>query len=85
LANATSLEGQTFVLTGTLGQITRNEAKVQLQSLGAKVAGSVSKNTSYVVAGDASGSKLTKAQALGVSIMSEDDLMALFAEHGVQN
>ncbi|MDC0994566.1 NAD-dependent DNA ligase LigA [Pseudomonadales bacterium] len=84
-ANATSLEGQTFVLTGTLGQITRNEAKVQLQSLGAKVAGSVSKNTSYVVAGDASGSKLTKAQDLGVSIMSEDDLMALFAEHGVQN
>ncbi len=82
-ANASSLEGQTFVLTGTLSQITRNEAKAKLQSLGAKVAGSVSKNTSYVVAGDAAGSKLTKAQELGISVLSEDDLMALFTEHGV--
>ncbi len=82
-ANSDSLEGQTWVLTGTLGQITRNEAKAKLQGLGAKVAGSVSKNTSCVVAGDAAGSKLTKAQDLGIPVLSEDDLMALFEEHGV--
>ena len=57
--------------------------KTALQSLGAKVAGSVSKKTDFVVAGDKAGSKLTKAQDLGVSVLTEDDLVALLAEHGV--
>lgn len=84
-AKADSLDGQTFVLTGTLSQITRNDAKAKLLGLGAKVSGSVSKNTTSVVAGDAAGSKLTKAQDLGIQILSEDDLMALFAQHEVQD
>ncbi|MFT7684800.1 MAG: DNA ligase (NAD+) [Candidatus Azotimanducaceae bacterium] len=74
---AQPLVGQTFVLTGTLTQLTRNEAKLKLQALGAKVSGSVSKNTSCVVAGDAAGSKLSKAQSLGVKVMDEDALVAL--------
>ncbi|MBL4679921.1 MAG: NAD-dependent DNA ligase LigA [Pseudomonadales bacterium] len=71
------LEGQTYVLTGTLSQLTRNEAKVKLQAMGAKVSGSVSKNTSCVVAGDAAGSKLSKARELGVQIIDEDGLIKL--------
>jgi DNA ligase (NAD+) len=71
------LAGQTFVLTGTLTQLTRSEAKSKLQALGAKVSGSVSKNTSCVVAGDAAGSKLTKAQTLGVKVIDENTLVAL--------
>ena len=74
------LAGQTFVLTGTLTQLTRSEAKSKLQALGAKVSGSVSKNTSCVVAGDAAGSKLSKAQALGIKVIDEDALVALLAE-----
>ena len=73
----TALEGQTFVLTGTLTTLNRNDAKAQLQSLGAKVSGSVSKSTSYVVAGDAAGSKLAKAQSLGIPIMDESELIEL--------
>ena len=82
-AAAEALHGQTFVLTGTLNQITRNEAKAKLLELGARVAGTVSKNTTSVVAGDAAGSKLTKAQALEIPILSEADLMAIFSEHGI--
>lgn len=65
------LQGQTWVLTGTLSQMTRDEAKARLQALGAKVSGSVSAKTQCVVAGEAAGSKLSKAQALGVSILDE--------------
>ncbi|QYJ87518.1 NAD-dependent DNA ligase LigA [Shewanella mesophila] len=74
---ALSLKGQTWVLTGTLTQLNRNDAKAQLQALGAKVAGSVSKNTDCVVAGEAAGSKLTKAQELGVKVIDEAQLLAL--------
>lgn len=66
-----TLTGLTFVLTGTLTHHTRNEAKAALETYGAKVAGSVSKRTSYVVAGEAAGSKLTKAQQLGVPVLDE--------------
>ena len=78
-AEALVLNGQTWVLTGTLNQLNRNDAKAQLQALGAKVAGSVSKNTDCVVAGEAAGSKLAKAQELGVKVIDEDQLLALLA------
>ena len=65
------LVGQTWVLTGTLTAMTRNEAKARLNALGAKVAGSVSKNTSRVVAGPGAGSKLTKAEELGIEVIDE--------------
>ena len=74
--------GETYVLTGTLTSLTRNDAKARLISLGAKVSGSVSVKTSYVVAGDAAGSKLTKAQELGVAILSEADLLRRLEVHG---
>ncbi|WP_028768435.1 NAD-dependent DNA ligase LigA [Shewanella fidelis] len=74
-----SLKGQTWVLTGTLSQLNRNDAKAQLQALGAKVAGSVSKNTDCLVAGAAAGSKLTKAQELGVKVIDEEALIAILS------
>jgi DNA ligase (NAD+) len=77
-----ALVGETYVLTGTLTSLTRNDAKARLISLGAKVSGSVSVKTSYVVAGDAAGSKLTKAQELGVAILSEADLLRRLEVHG---
>ncbi|MEP1446725.1 MAG: NAD-dependent DNA ligase LigA [Paraglaciecola sp.] len=76
------LGGQTFVLTGTLEQMDRNSAKAKLQSLGAKVAGSVSAKTSCVVAGEKAGSKLAKAEALGVKVINEQDMLDLFTELG---
>lgn len=69
--------GKIVVFTGTLTQITRAEAKATAEILGAKVAGSVSKNTDYVVAGEDAGSKLKKAKELGVSVLSEDEWLAL--------
>ena len=72
------LAGQTWVLTGALQQLTRSEAKVLLENLGAKVAGSVSKNTSVVVAGVEAGSKLTTAQELGIKVMDEAEFLAEF-------
>jgi DNA ligase (NAD+) len=75
------LSGKTFVLTGTLADMSREEAKAELIKLGAKVSSSVSKNTSYVVAGDKAGSKLEKATKLGVEILSETDLNSLLAKH----
>lgn len=72
---ALPLEGQTWVLTGTLNTLTRDEAKERLQKLGAKVAGSVSSKTSCVVAGDKAGSKLSKAQALEVPVLNEDEFL----------
>ncbi|GHA71497.1 NAD-dependent DNA ligase LigA [Cognatilysobacter bugurensis] len=76
------LDGQTAVLTGTLSAMTRDAAQAHLEALGAKVSGSVSKKTSFVVAGEAAGSKLEKATALGVSVWDEAKLIAFFAEHG---
>jgi DNA ligase (NAD+) len=81
---ALPLAGQTWVLTGTLEQMTRDQAKGLLTSLGAKVAGSVSGKTTRVVAGPGAGSKLTKAQSLGVPVMDEPALLALLAEHGLE-
>ncbi|BDM64934.1 DNA ligase [Shewanella sp. NFH-SH190041] len=75
--DAQPLKGQTWVLTGTLTRLTRNDAKAGLQALGAKVAGSVSKNTHCVVAGEAAGSKLVKAQELGIEVWDEDQLLTL--------
>jgi DNA ligase (NAD+) len=81
--DAGPLEGQTVVLTGTLSALSRDEAKAKLEALGAKVAGSVSKKTSFVVAGEAAGSKLDKAQELGVEIWDEARLLDfLRAHHG---
>ena len=71
------LAGKTFVLTGSLGTMSRDDAKRALQALGAKVAGSVSKRTDFVVAGDNAGSKLDKAHALGIPVVDEDGLVAL--------
>ena len=68
-------EGKTFVLTGTLSSMTRDEAKRIIESFGGKAAGSVSKKTSYVVAGEEAGSKLTKAQSLGVAILNEQEFL----------
>jgi DNA ligase (NAD+) len=69
--------GKTFVLTGTLETLSREEAKEKLEHLGAKVAGSVSKKTSYVVVGADAGSKLAKAQELGVPVLTEDEFLKL--------
>lgn len=77
------LQGETWVLTGTLSEMTRDEAKEKLERLGAKVAGSVSKKTACVVAGEAAGSKLAKAEQLGVPVLDEPGLLALLAEHGL--
>tara|TARA_R110002153_G_scaffold171435_2_gene324264 strand:- start:2925 stop:4964 length:2040 start_codon:yes stop_codon:yes gene_type:complete len=76
------LAGQTFVLTGTLEQMDRNTAKATLQVLGAKVAGSVSAKTSCVVAGEKAGSKLAKAEELGVKVINEQEMLDLFAQLG---
>ena len=69
-------KGKTVVLTGTLTQMGRNEAKALLQDMGAKVSGSVSAKTDFVIAGDAAGSKLTKAQELGVPVLTEEEFLA---------
>ncbi|ASG65448.1 DNA ligase (NAD(+)) LigA [Idiomarina piscisalsi] len=71
------LAGNTYVITGTLSTMTRDEAKQALEALGAKVSGSVSKKTTALIAGESAGSKLTKAQSLGLSILSEDELKEL--------
>ena len=74
------LSGKTFVLTGTLPTMTRDEAKQKIQALGGKVTGSVSKKTNYVVYGDKAGSKLAKAQDLGVETIDEAGLTVLLAQ-----
>jgi len=74
------LAGKTFVLTGTLPSMTREEASELIQSYGGRVSGSVSKKTSYVLAGEEAGSKLTKAQGLGIPILSEEDLLNLLKQ-----
>jgi DNA ligase (NAD+) len=72
-----ALSGKTFVLTGTLPNLTREEAAGKIESAGGKVTGSVSKKTDYVVAGSEAGSKLTKAQELGIPVLSEADLVRM--------
>lgn len=78
-ATAKPLSGKTYVLTGTLVGMTREEAKEKLQLLGAKVAGSVSKSTTAVIAGENPGSKLAKAESLGVPVLDETGLMKLLS------
>lgn len=75
------LDGRTVVLTGSLVAMTRDEAKARLEALGAKAAGSVSKKTGFVVAGEAAGSKLAKAEELGIEIWDEAKLIAFLDKH----
>jgi DNA ligase (NAD+) len=77
------LQGQSYVLTGSLTDITREQAKAKLQTLGAKVVGSLSAKTHYLVVGDKPGSKLAKAEKLGVALMPEADFLALLKQHGL--
>jgi DNA ligase (NAD+) len=77
----TKLAGMTFVLTGTLPTYSRDDAKKMIEEAGGKVSGSVSKKTSYVVAGEEAGSKLDKATALGVKVIDEAELMRMLAEN----
>jgi DNA ligase (NAD+) len=74
------LQGKTFVLTGTLPTLTRDDAAEKIEAAGGKVAGSVSRKTSYVVAGEEAGSKLTKAQELGIMILDESGLLQLLEQ-----
>ena len=77
---ASDFEGLTFVLTGTLPTLTRDQAAAMIKSKGGKVSGSVSAKTSYVVAGEAAGSKLTKANALGVPVIDEAALLEMVGQ-----
>lgn len=74
------LEGLTFVLTGTMANLTREDAKARIEAAGGKVSGSVSKKTNYLVAGDEAGSKLDKAQQLKVPVIDEERLLEMLKE-----
>ena len=75
--NAADFSGMTFVLTGTLSTMTRDEASEKIKTRGGKATGSVSAKTTYVVAGEAAGSKLTKAQTLGIPVLTEEEFIAM--------
>ena len=77
LPKTNELTGKTFVLTGTLQSMTRDEASDIIKSMGGKTSSSVSKKTSFVIAGENAGSKLDKAQDLGVIIMNEDEFLSM--------
>ena len=77
------LAGLTYVLTGSMSAMGRSDAKNILVGLGAKVAGSVSAKTDFLIAGEKAGSKLTKAQDLGVEVLNEEQMLELFNQHGV--
>ncbi|HND33879.1 MAG TPA: NAD-dependent DNA ligase LigA, partial [Myxococcota bacterium] len=79
-ATGGALAGKTLVLTGTLPTLSRDAAKAKIEAAGGKVSGSVSKKTDYVVAGAEAGSKLDKAQELGVAVVDEAGLLALLGE-----
>lgn len=83
-SDATVLAGQTWVITGTLASLGRDDAKKALEQLGAKVAGSVSNKTTTLLAGANAGSKLTKAQSLGITIMDETQFLELLKDNGIQ-
>ena len=78
-AASSALAGKTFVLTGTLPTLSREDATAKIEAAGGKVSGSVSKKTHYVVAGEEAGSKLEKARSLGVQILDEAGLLRLLA------
>ena len=75
-----AVAGKTFVLTGTLPDWSRDQAQQRIEAAGGKVSGSVSKKTDYVVAGEAAGSKLAKAQALGISVLNQVQLQQLLEQ-----
>lgn len=77
------LLGETYVVTGTLAQMGRDQAKTYLQQLGAKVSGSVSSKTNALIAGEKAGSKLTKAQDLGIQVFDENAFLDLLSQHGI--
>ncbi|MEM7408436.1 MAG: NAD-dependent DNA ligase LigA [Pseudomonadota bacterium] len=81
VAASQPLAGKTIVLTGTLAAMPRNDAKARLQALGAKVSGSVSKKTDMLIAGAEAGSKLAKAESLGIPVLGEDELVSLLDEY----
>ncbi len=80
MAKSDTLKGKTFVLTGTLKNMTRNEASDIIKLHGGQTSSSVSKNTSYVLAGESAGSKLDKAQSLGITILTEEDFLEMIKE-----
>lgn len=81
--NSTLFEGKTFVLTGTLPTFTRSDASAIIEQNGGKVSSSVSKKTSYVLAGEDAGSKLTKAQSLGIAVISEKELLSMIENNSL--
>jgi DNA ligase (NAD+) len=78
-SDSSKLNGETFVLTGTLPTLKRSEASKLIEDAGGKTSSSVSKKTNYVVAGEEAGSKLTKAQNLGVTIITEEQLLEMLS------